>query len=106
MDVSIGTTICNSVRRAVSIVIVLYKRVSVNNDYDSNHPVHLFIDIDSHEEVYLSSPKVSFRSWSNCGQFSSSCANAINIGGSPGRIKSEILCGASLAFVPSSPMPI
>ena len=51
------------------------------------------------------SPNTLPRYWSSCGQLSSSCANAINIGGSPGLTRSEILCGAALAFVPSSPIP-
>ena len=79
----------------VSIVIVWYKRVSVNNLY-INHLVHLSIDIDSHEEIYLFSPNVS----------SSSCANAISIGGSCGWIKLVRLCLSGSAFVPSSLIPI
>ena len=89
----------------VSIVTVRYKRVSVNNLY-MIHPNHLFIDIDSHEEVYLSSLNVSSKNWSSSGQFSSSCANAIKMGGSLGQTKSDILGCSGLAFVPSSLIPI
>ena len=104
VDVSIGTTIRNSVHRAVSIELVRYKRASVNYVY-IDRPVHLFIDIDSHEEVYLSSPNASFRYWSSCGQLSSSCTNAISMGGSCGLIRLVRLGLSGSAFVPLSLIP-
>ena len=91
-----GTTIHSSVRFQ-SIVIVRYKRVSVNNLWFASF-VHL---IDS-EDVYLS-PNASSRNWSTSGQFSSSSANACNIGGSSGQTKSVILVCPGLAFVPAIP---
>ena len=99
MDVSIGTTIRNSVHSNSSI------QEGFGQQYICNRPVHLFIDIDSHEEIYLSSLKVSSRNWSNCGQLSSSCANAINIGGSCGHIRLVRLGLLESAFVPSSLIP-
>ena len=104
MDVSIGTNIRNSVHRAVSIELVRYKRASVNYVY-IDRPVHLSIDIDSHEEVYLSSPNASFRYWSSCGQLSSSCTNAISMGGSCGLIRLVRLGLSGSAFVPLSLIP-
>ena len=67
--------------------------------------VHLFIEIDSREEFYLLSLNVSSRNWSKAGQFSNSCANAANMGGSPGQIKSIIRSCLGSAFVPSSLTP-
>ena len=94
---------------SVSLIVIVSEIVHSNSSIQEGlsqhfiYIVRLVRSLNRQGRHFYLSRNASSRNRSTSGQFSSSSANARNIGGSSGRTKSVILGCPGLAFVPTDP---